>query len=261
MALDTKLITQLRELTGAGIADCKEALTEADNSLDKAVEVLRKKGAIKAAKKSDRATKEGVIAILKAGNKAAVVGLACETDFVALNQDFIKAVDEFAQELLKRGSDEFKAWAKDKITNELVVKIGENIQLGDFEVLTGEILGIYLHSNKKVAAVVTMNSGSEKLATDLAMQVTAMSPKYIKPEDIPASEIAKEKEIYREQLKAEGKPEAMWEKIIPGKLNKYYQDVCLLKQTYIKDDKITVEKLIEQEGKGIEVVKFSRYQI
>jgi len=261
MLIDTKLITELRAQTGAGIGDCKSALEEAGGDIPKAIEVLRKKGAIKAAKKSDRATKEGVISILKAGNKVAVVGLACETDFVALNEDFIKTAQEFAQELLKQGSEEFKNWAKDKITNELIVKIGENIQLTDFEILTGETLGIYLHSNKKVAAVVIMEGGNEELAVNLAMQVTAMLPRYIKPEDIPPAEIAKEKEIYREQLKAEGKPEAMWKKIILGKLNKYYQEVCLLKQPYIKDDKITVEKLIEQEGKGIEVIKFSRYQI
>ena len=142
-----------------------------------------------------------------------------------------------------------------------MVKLGENIQLSVADIIEGEVIGIYLHSNKKVAAVVVLNGGTQGLAAELAMQVTAMSPKYIKPEDIPVEEIAKEKEIYQEQLKAEGKPVGMWEKIIPGKLNKFYQEVCLIKQAYIKDDKISVENFIKQQGKEIEVVKFSRYQI
>jgi len=259
--IDTKLITKLRELTGAGIADCKAALEESDSDLDKAVEALRKKGVLKAAKKSDRATNEGVISIAQGDKKVATVGLACETDFVARTDDFIKTVDEFSVKLLEVGQGEFKNWAEEKIKNELVVKIGENIQLIDSEVVEGEVIGSYLHSNKKVAAVVVMSGGSQELANDLAMQVTAMSPQYLKPADVPAEEIEKEKEIYREQLKAENKPEAMRDKIIPGKLDKYYQSVCLLKQAFIKDDKITVEELIKQQSQGAEVIKFSRYQI
>jgi len=261
MAVDTQKITQLRELSGAGIADCKAALEESGSDLNKAIEVLRKKGAIKAAKKSDRATKEGVIAMAKAGEKVAVVGLACETDFVALNEDFIETTNEFAQELLKQGSEKFKAWAEAKIKNELIVKIGENIQISSAEIITGKTIGSYIHSNKKVASVVVLSGGKEDLAINLAMQVTAMSPKYIKPEEVPAAEIEKEKEVYREQLKAEGKPQTMWEKIILGKLNKYYQDVCLLKQAFIKDDKIFIEQLIRNQGGDIEVMKFSRFQI
>jgi len=261
MTIDTQKITQLRELSGAGVADCKAALEESGGDLNKAIEVLRKKGAIKAAKKSDRATKEGVIAQAKAGDKVALVGLACETDFVALNEDFIKTVNEFAEELMIQGIEKFKAFADAKIKNELVVKIGENIQLSFAEIISGKIIASYIHSNKKVAAVVVLSGGKEDLALELAMQVTAMSPKYIKPEEIPLAEIEKEKEVYREQLKAEGKPEAMWEKIMLGKLNKYYQDVCLLKQAFIKDDKISIEQLIKNQGGDIEVIKFSRFQI
>ena len=259
--IDTKLITKLRELTGAGIVDCKAALEESDGDLDKAVEVLRKKGVLKAAKKSDRVTNEGVISIAKGDKKVAVVGLACETDFVARTDDFIKTVDEFSAKLLEVGEEEFKSWADEKIKNELVIKIGENLQLVNSEVTEGEVIGIYLHSNKKVAAVVVASAGSQEILNDLAMQVTAMSPKYVKPEDIPSEEIEQEKDIYREQLKSEDKPEAMWDKIIPGKLNKYYQEVCLLKQTFIKDDKLTVEDLVKQQADGVEIIKFFRYQI
>ncbi|MFA6215396.1 MAG: translation elongation factor Ts [Patescibacteria group bacterium] len=261
MAVDTKLITKLREITGAGIGDCKAALEEGDSNIDKAIEILRKKGAVKAAKKAERITKEGVIAIAKDGQKLAVVALACETDFAAINGEFINAADSLAKKLLAAGSDGFKESAEEFIKSELVVKIGENIQLTAAELIDGPVLGSYLHSNKKVASVVVLNSGSETLAADLAMQVAAMAPKYVKPEDILPAEIAKEKEIYREQLKGEGKPEAMWDKIIPGKLNKYYQEFCLIKQPFIKDDKITIEQLIKEQGGNIEVIKFFRFQI
>lgn len=258
MAIDTKLITKLRELTGAGMVDCKAALKEADNDIDKAVEILRKKGVMKAAKKLDRTTKEGVIAITQEGNKAAIVGLACETDFVARNDDFIKTVEEFTQKLLETGEDEFRSWAEARIKNELIVKIGENIQLAFFKVIEGEAIGTYLHSNKKIAAAVILSQEDKELAVDLAMQVAAMSPKYLKPEDVLAEELEKEKEIYREQLKDEGKPENVLDKIIEGKLSKYYQEVCLLKQPFIKDDKINIEELINEK---VEVIEFIRYQI
>jgi len=147
----------------------------------------------------------------------------------------------------------------------LIVKIGENIKLVFAEVISGGLIGAYLHANKKVAAAVVLNVGKTELATDLAMQITAMSPRYIKPQDVPAEELEKEKEIYRQQLKNEGKPETMWEKIIPGKLNKFYEEVCLLNQAYIKDDKIKIIDLIKQESKStgqeVAVLSFKRYQI
>src|SRR3989338_7830222 len=265
MSIDTKLITKLRELTGAGIADCKIALEEVNGNLDQAVETLRKKGAVKAAKKAERSINEGVIAFNQVENKIAVVGLACETDFVAKNQDFINTVNDFAKKLLTTKQVEFEDFAREKIQNELMVKIGENIKLIFAEIISGELIGAYLHANKKVAAVVVLNAGKKELATDLAMQVTAMSPRHIKPQDIPVEELEKEKEIYRQQLKNEGKSEAMWEKIIPGKLNKFYEEVCLLNQPFIKDDKIKIIDLIKQESKNtgqeVVVISFKRYQI
>jgi len=126
------------------------------------------------------------------------------------------------------------------------------LQLRDFDIIEGQVVGIYLHSNRKVAAVVVLASGSEELAKDIAMQAAAMSPKYLKPEDVPADVLAKEKEIYAEQLKNEGKPEAMWEKILPGKLEKFYSEVCLIKQPFIKDDKKTIEKLLQENNANIE---------
>ena len=261
MGTDIKVVSQLREQTGAGIGDCKSALEEANGDTDKAIEILRKKGAIKAVKKSDRTTSEGVIAIAKQDNKVAIVGLACETDFVARTDDFVNTVDEFAKKLLTVSGDEFKTWAEGKIKNELIVKIGENIQLVSSEIIEGEVIGTYLHSNKKIVAAVVLSGGTEQLATDLSMQVAAMSPQYLKPEDVPSEVIDKEKEIYQDQLKTEGKPEEVWEKIIPGKINKFYKEVCLLKQVFIKDDKKSVEEFVKEQGEDIEVVKFARHQI
>lgn len=253
---DIKLVQELRSQTGAGIGDCQKALNEAGGDIKKAIEILRKQGSLKAAKKVERATKEGVIALAKGSGKVALVALACETDFVARNQDFINTANAFANELLNKNINEFKSWADQKIKDELVVKIGENIQLSNIEVVEGSVIGTYLHSNKKAAGVVVLSAGDEELANDLAMQVVAMEPKYISPSDIPAEELEKEKEIYREQMKNEGKPAGIIDKIINGKLQKYYEDVCLLNQAFIKDDEKKVEALIKEKGADIKVVKF-----
>ena len=196
MAIDTQAITKLRQATGAGIVDVKKALEEANGDEQKAVEILRKKGASKAAKKlAERTTGEGLVHsyIHSNGKVGTLIQIQCETDFVARNADF------------------------------------------------------------------------QTLAHDIALHIAAAHPLYIKPEDVPAAELEKEKEIYREQLKVENKPAQMIEKILEGKIEKYYADVCLLKQTFVKDDSLTIEKLIESAiaklGEKIEVVKFSRFQI
>lgn len=239
-----ELVKKIRNITGAGMSDINKALTEAQGDENKAIEILRKAGQKIAAKKADRAVKEGVISLVQENNKIAVVALGCETDFVAKNQDFIDTVNSLAQELMKTGKEAFVEAATHKIQNELIVKIGENLKLASFDLIEAEIIGSYLHSNKKVAAVVVLSSGSEELAKDIAMHVAAMAPKYLRPEDVPADIVNKEKEIYSEQLKNEGKPEAMWDKILPGKLAKFYSEVCLLKQPYIKEDKQSIEQLL-----------------
>lgn len=261
MGIDLQTITQLRNQTGAGIADCKKALEEANGDITKAIEVLRKSGEIKAAKKADRTTNEGLVAIIKENNKAAAVVLACETDFVSRNEDFISAVSEYANKLLTTPETDFKNWAEENIKSELVLKIGENIKLGDFGIIKGKVLGTYLHSNKKTGSIVALTGGSAELANDLAMQVVAMSPRYLGPENIPVEEIAKEKEIYQEQLKKENKPEAIIEKIILGKLNKYYEDVCLLNQQFIKDDSQKISDLLKEAGEGIVISEFRKFSV
>lgn len=254
---ELETIKQLREKTGAGMMDCQNALEEAEGDTDKAVEILRKKGLEKADKRSGRETHQGLIALAKEGDKVAVVVLRCETDFVALNEDFIKAVNEFAQKLLTISEAEFRPWVEEKIAKELTIKIGENIQLGEFGLFAGETIGVYLHSDKRQAAVAVLSGNNEELADNLAMQVVAMSPDYLNPEDVPAEVLDKEKEVYREQTRNEGKPDDVIEKIIAGKLNKFYSEVCLLKQPYIKDDKVTIEKFLGD----IKVIEFKRYSV
>jgi len=259
--MDIQKITKLRQLTGAGMGDCKKALVEAGEDLDKAVEVLRKNGAVKAAKKADREAKEGLVAMAKADGKVAMVALNCETDFVARNDDFIAAVQDLADKLLTTETAEFKTWADEKIKTELVVKIGENIQLGDFTVIEGGVIGTYLHANKRVVASVVLRSGTEELAAELAMQVVAMSPSFIRPEDVPTELLDKEKEIITELLTKEGKPAEMIEKIMVGKVNKYYEEVCLTKQGFIKEDKQKVEDYVKGIGEDIKIVAFQKISI
>lgn len=265
MSIDIKIISQLRERTGAGLSDCKSALLEADGDLEKAIEVLRKKGEIKTAKKSGREANEGAVALALGAGKAAAIVLSCETDFAARSEDFISAADNFAQELLETENlENFKNWAEEKIKTELVVKIGENIKLSDFAVVAGQIIGSYLHFNKKTAGVVILTGQGEKLkelADVLALQVVAMSPKYLRPEDVPPDIVEKEKEIYREQLKQAGKPENIWDKIIAGKLSKFYEEICLLNQPYVKEEEKKISDLIKEAGEGVAIKEFRRFQV
>lgn len=250
--MSLELIKEVRQITGAGMSDVKVALDEAGGDKEKAIEILRKKGQKIAAKKSDREIKEGVIAIATGDKKVAVVGVGCETDFVAKNEDFQKSVQELAAKLLEMGQDSFADWATKYIQDELIVKIGENLQLVFSQVLEGNTIGTYLHSNNKVAAVVVLSSGNEEIGKEIAMHAAALAPKYLKPEDVPQEVLDKEKEVYAEQLKNEGKPADMIDKISAGKLNKFYTEVCLLKQPYVKDDKKSVEQFAQDNGAVIE---------
>lgn len=249
-------IKQLRDLTGAGIGDCKKALDESGGDIDKAVEILRKKGGAKAAKKADRATNEGVVcvAVSDDNKKASIVKVACETDFVARNEDFKAFVKEVAEAGLTGSSEEFFNSKKD----EVVLKVAENLSFGGAETLEGEYVVAYLHANAKIGSGVVFDKEVDaELANGVAMHVAAMSPSYLNPEDVDAGEIEKEKDIYREQLKKEGKPEEMIEKILIGKINKYCEDVCLTKQGYIMEDKKKVEDMLEDA----KIIKFSRIEL
>lgn len=246
--MSLEVIKKLRTLTGAGIVDVQKALAEAHNDEEKAIQILREQGQKMAAKREDRTTHEGVIAIAKGTDALAMASLTCETDFVALNADFLQAAQDFATEALTADAETVRQHAADKIKNELILKIGENIQFGQSKKVTGSIIGSYLHSNKKIASAVVLSAGTPEVATDIALHVAAFRPDYLKPEDVPAELIATEQAIYRKQLEAENKPAEMIEKILPGKLEKYYSEVCLLKQKYVKDDSMTIEQYLKQNN-------------
>ena len=251
-----EIIKEVRRITGAGIVDVKEALKTAEGYKEKAIEILRKSGTKIAAQKAERSTNEGLISYIVEGNKIAVLVLNCETDFVARNEDFKATAQDLVKELLKKGQEEFKEYAETKIKDELIIKIGENLQLGNFTILEGQTIGIYLHTNKKLASVIVLEGGNEELAKDIAMHATALAPRYLTPEDIPSEVIDKEKEIYKEQLKKEGKSNDIIEKILEGKVIKFYKEVCLLKQNFVKDEQKTITELLTEQKAQIKEYKY-----
>ena len=263
-----ELIKQLREMTGAGMVDCQKALKEADNNLDKAVEILRKKGIAKAAKRTGRDTNEGVVKV--ATNSDQTEGYALEvnseTDFVSRNekfQSFAEAVmtvvkTEKPASLEALLSSKLDAHTVQENLDTLSGTIGEKLSIKRLEIVTGLTVAAYSHLGGKIGVLVALDAANkQELASDLAMQVAAANPKYLVPAEVNPEEMAKEKEIYKAQLLKEGKPEAMVDKIVEGKMSKYYSEVCLVEQEYIKDDKKKVKDLLA----GANILKFVRYSL
>lgn len=261
-------IKALREKTGAGMVDCKKALDESGGDLDKAVEILRKKGIAKAAKRTDRETSEGLVlvAVNDDHTEGYILEVDSETDFVSRNEKFQSLANAILGLIKSDKPADLDALfalsidglsVKDTLDN-LSGTIGEKLGIKGFAILKGATVSSYSHLGGRIGVLVSLSeAGKAELATDIAMQVAASNPKYLLPEEVPAEEVAKEKDIYREQLLKEGKPEAMLEKIAEGKINKYYSDVCLLKQEFIKDDKKTVENILN----GAKIEKFIRYSL
>ncbi len=268
-------IKQLRNKTGAGIADCKKALDEADGDIEKAVELLRKKGIAKAAKRGDREASEGIIKVdVNAdNNEGYILEINSETDFVARNEKFQNLADKIL-EIVKTekpsdleelmGADMESGSVKENLET-LSGTIGEKLDVKKFDILSSSgIVAAYSHMGGRIGVLAALSNGRDEalprlrdLARDIAMHIAAANPKYISPEDVPEEEINKEKEIYAEQLKKEGKPDNIIEKILEGKINKYFEEVCLIKQEYIKDDKKKVEDVLGD----VKIEKFIRYSL
>lgn len=240
MTVTLEQIKSLRDSSGVSTMACKKALEEANGDEKEAFELLRKKGEAKAAERMDRTTKNGVVAIDAEEGKAAIVSMGCETDFVAKNADFIKAAQAIAAKLLKEGEN---ADIANQISD-LNIKMGEKVEIKDKKVVTGKNLGKYVHSNNKVAVVLSLNGGDADTARDIAMHIAAMNPKVISPEDVAQELIEKEKEIWTEQLKNEGKPENIIEKIMIGKEKKFREENSLLTQAFVKDAEKTIAMLL-----------------
>jgi elongation factor Ts len=261
-------IKELRERTGAGMVDCKKALDEAGGDIDKAIEILRKKGIAKAAKRSERDVAEGIIVVGTNDDKteAYAVEINSETDFVARNEKFQELANQILEvlkdkkpqteeELLK--TDLNGSTVEENINN-LSGVIGEKLALGRFSIVSGQTVASYSHLGGKIGVLVALDqAGKDELASDVAMHIAAANPRYLNNGEVPSAEIEKEKEVYREQLIKEGKPENMIENILQGKIKKYYSEVCLLDQEYIKDDKKKISDILE----GSSISKFVRLSL
>ena len=265
MSITAAMVKDLRERTGVGMRDCKKALAECDGDEEKAIAWLREKGLSKAAKKAGRATSEGLITVVIAadGKSATMSELKCETDFVAKNEEFIALAEGIAKLGLEKKTSDIEALPTEATDlTGLIGKIGENMQVGRlaFVTLSGDgAIGTYVHSTKKLGVLVELTgAATPELAKDIAMQIAATNPLCVTPEQIPAEALAQEKEIFLNQAKEEGKPAQIAEKIVEGRIRKYYQEVCLREQVFIKDDKKTIKDLL---GKNADIARFYRFAI
>ncbi len=285
MAVSMADVKKLREMTGAGMLDCKNALEEAQGDIEKAKEILRVKGLAKAEKKAGRETKEGLIRVKVAEDrkKGALIELNCETDFVARNEEFQKLADDILEHILSleenanregEGTDIlsqkfFKDESKtvEELIKEAIAKIGENIRLTRYcRYDTEDYLHSYLHGGGRIGVLLDFKApglGDDvlRLVQDVAMQIAAMRPEFVSVETIPSEVLEREKKILIEQARQEGKPEHILEKIVQGKLKKFYQEKVLLEQAFIKDDKKTVGQVIKESGLGVEIKRFCRFEL
>ena len=275
MSITAQDVNKLRQMTGAGMMDCKKALTEAEGDFEKAVDILRKKGQKVSASRADRETKEGVVVtrVAENGAKGVLLSLTCETDFVAKNEEFGAFANTLIDLAVANGAsatDQILALPFENITVaekiiEMTGKIGEKIEISHFEVITAEQVVTYIHSNGKLGVLVglvnTSGKDVEEAGKDVAMQIAAMNPVAVDKDGVDASMIQREIEIGKEQARAEGKPEEMLEKIALGKLQKFYKESTLLSQQFVKDNGVTIAQYLDGVSKGLTVNAFKRISI
>lgn len=243
MSITAEQVAKLRARTGSGILDAKNALEEAKGDEELAIEVLRKRGKAQAVKKGDRVQSEGAIFIATDGKKAALVQVKCETDFVGRSEVFVQFGQGLADTLLAKGKSAFDAYAAEKVPA-AVLELGENISLGDVREVTAAVVGTYVHSNRKIGVVVGLEGGTTEQASDVAMHGAAMNPLYVRPSEVSQEVVLKEKEIWKEQMKDDKKPAEILEKIMLGKEKKFREENALTTQAFVKDQNITVEKML-----------------
>lgn len=275
-----KDVQSLRQKTGVGMMECKSALQEANGDFDEAIAILRKKGAAKAAKKADRIAADGIVAVKIKDDVGVMVEINTETDFVAKNERFKKFSDCILETILNNNPknleelNQLKTYNSDltveKALQEEILTIGENIKIRRFVKLEGKLMS-YVHGGGNIAVLVKFNDESDlndknfvEYAKNIAMQIAAANPQYLKPEEIPQSVLNEETEILKQQVINSGKPENIADKIVAGKIKKFYQEVCLKEQEYVKENKLTVneytEKVSKELNKPIEILKFVRME-
>ena len=264
------MVKELRELTGAGMLDCKKALEEANGNIEEASTWLREKGIAKAAKKESRIAAEGLVSILTKGNKAVIVEVNSETDFVAKNDEFKDLINTILNLLIESNvSSVEEALAlttsdgtlSDTITNK-IAKIGEKISFRRFELVTksdNEVFGTYIHMGGKIGVLVVLEGSNEEVAKDVAMHAAAMRPKYLDIESVPTEDLDKEREIQKQVAINEGKPDNIAEKMVEGRIKKYYKEVCLTEQPFVKNDDMSVSEFVKSNGGKI--ISMVRYEV
>ena len=266
------LVKELREKTGAGMMDCKKVLTETDGDMEKAIELLRERGIAKAAKKSGRVAAEGLVEayISEDGKVGAIVEVNSETDFVAKNEEFKTFVMNVAKQVVEKNPKDVEellnqeaTFEAGKTVNEALVgkiaTIGENLSIRRFARFESEgLLESYIHGDGKIAVLINMAKGDKEVAKDLCMQIAAARPEYLNEQSVPAERVEKEKEILKVQTMNEGKPEAIAEKIVQGRIRKFFEEICLVDQVFVKDSNMKVSELLKQ--KDAEVIEFARFE-
>ncbi|MBZ0266071.1 translation elongation factor Ts [bacterium] len=283
MAISAKTVMELRQKTGAGMMDCKKALAETDGDMDAAVKFLREKGMAASKKREEREASQGTIALKMSddGKTASIVEVNSETDFVARNEEFLSEADKLAEQALSLSDKAENCMIPVEVFDDtdlklFVGKVGEKILLNRAAVLKVDdngYLSSYTHPGSQLGVLIELNGDAgvmggkevEELAHDLTLQIAASSPSYIQPDDVPADVIEKEKEIYKNQMRNEGKPEQILEKIATGKLNKFFEDICLLNQPYVKEPKRSVSDRISDVAKAagspVTVKNFIRFKV
>ena len=261
MAVTTQLIRELRERTGAGMMECKKQLTACDGDLEAAIDALRKAGQAKAAKKAGRVTAEGLVAVRVENNKGWIAEVNCETDFVARDAHF----QAFVQQVLETAaasSGKDTAALRDTLEParlELFQKIRENINIRRTANLEGDLVGSYIHSDQRTAAIVALKGGNEQLAHDLAMHVVAQAPMVCHKDDMPQDVLKRETSVLQSQAEESGKPPAVIEKMVAGRLKNFLKETVLLEQTFIKPELGTIEQMLKDAG--AEILGFVRYKV
>ncbi|WP_406666638.1 translation elongation factor Ts [Gallaecimonas sp. GXIMD1310] len=266
MAITAALVKELRERTGAGMMDCKKALTEVNGDIEAAIELMRKNGQAKAAKKAGRIAADGTIVIATSGNKAAILEMNCETDFVAKDDSFLALANAAAEAALANNINDIETLAATEVNGEtldttranLIAKIGENMTFRRVTVVEGDNLGAYKHGSR-IGVLVNLVGGNDELAKDVAMHVAASKPEFVKPEDVSAEVVEKERQIQIDIAMQSGKPQEIAEKMVEGRMKKFTGEISLTGQPFVKDPSQSVGDLLK--AGGADVTAFIRFEV
>ncbi|MFJ7976428.1 translation elongation factor Ts [Peribacillus sp. JNUCC 23] len=271
MAISAQLVKELREKTGAGMMDCKKALVQTDGDMEKAIDFLREKGIAKAANKGDRIAAEGLTSIIVDGNEAVILEVNSETDFVAKNEGFQALVKELGEHLLANKPATVEEALEQTINgvkvadhiNAAVAKIGEKLTLRRFEVVTktdNDAFGAYLHMGGRISVLSLLEGTTDaEAAKDVSMHIAALKPKYVSRDQVDASELDREREVLTQQALNEGKPEKIVAKMVEGRINKFYEEICVVDQTFVKNPDQKVGQFVESKGGSVK--SFVRFEV